>query len=221
MSDPAAKIDLNILQGLSFTDSLERLKQQITRARPHKPRGDRLQDVEGQTLTPASVLVPLVYYPTHLSVLLTLRTDHLSKHPGQISFPGGRAEAHDPSPEATALRESHEEIGLSADKIHLIGRLPNYITITGFDVTPVVGLLAPPLILQPDANEVAEAFEVPLQLFLSPNNFVKHRYEIGGRSGSYFAVSYEHRFIWGATAAMLLSLGESLTHMPFLEYQPE
>jgi 8-oxo-dGTP pyrophosphatase MutT (NUDIX family) len=209
------------LQGLSFDDSLTRIRERLAHAKPHKLRGDRLQDLQGKALTPASVLVPLVYYPTHLSVLLTQRTDHLRKHPGQISFPGGRAESNDATPEATALRESQEEIGLSAEQVHLIGRLPNYITITGFDVTPVVGLLAPPLALMPDANEVAEAFEVPLQLFLHPENFIEHQYELDGRTGSYYAVNYQHRFIWGATAAMLLSLGESLTHQPFLEYQPE
>src|SRR5574343_828875 len=112
-SQPTPSHSDSPLQGLSFSDSVAQIRERLAHAKPHKPRGDRLQDLQGKELTPASVLVPLVYYPTHLSVLLTQRTDHLRKHPGQISFPGGRAEASDNSPEATALRESQEEIGLA------------------------------------------------------------------------------------------------------------
>ncbi len=203
--------------GMPFDATREWLHQALAQALPRQQRGDRLQDMSDKPLIPAAVLVPLVYHPSHLSVLLTQRTEHLSKHPGQIAFPGGRAEAEDASAEATALRESLEEIGLRAELVALAGRLPNYITITGYEVTPVVGLVRPPLELRPDANEVAEAFEVPLQLFLDPANFTRHRYELGGKTGSYLAVTHENRFIWGATAAMLLSLGESLTQQHFLD----
>lgn len=217
MPHPDALASPLLNAGMPFDATHEWLTQTLAQPLPRQPRGDRLQDMLDKPLTPAAVLVPLVYHPNHLSVLLTQRTEHLSKHPGQIAFPGGRAETEDASAEATALRESYEEIGLRAELVALAGRLPNYITITGYEVTPVVGLVHPPLDLRPDANEVAEAFEVPLQLFLDPANFIRHRYELGGKTGSYFAVTYQTHFIWGATAAMLLSLGESLTRQRFLE----
>lgn len=216
MHDPATRYPVHP-EGLSFSGTHHWLQQMLLLPHSRPLRGDRLQDMGGKPLTAAAVLVPLVYRPTHLSVLLTQRTEHLSKHPGQIAFPGGRTEPDDPSAEATALRESREEIGLPAEQVHLAGRLPTYITITGYQVTPVVGLLTPPLDLQLDANEVADAFEVPLSLFLDPANYIRHQYELAGRSGSYFAVTFEKRFIWGATAAMLLSLGECLMQRSFLE----
>lgn len=202
---------------LSFPETLQWLQHRLSIAH-HRPAGsDRPQAVDHQTLTAAAVLVPLIYHAGHLCVLLTQRTEHLSKHPGQIAFPGGRSEADDPTAEATALRESREEIGLRAESVQLAGRLPDYITITGYRVTPVVGLLTPPDKLELDSNEVADAFEVPLSLFLAPASFVRHPYELGGQRGSFLAVTWEHRFIWGATAAMLLSLGECLLQRNLLE----
>lgn len=216
MHDPATRYPFHP-EGLSFSGTHHWLQQRLQLPHSRSLRGDRLQDMADTPLTAAAVLVPLVYRPTHLSVLLTQRTEHLSKHPGQIAFPGGRAEPDDPSAEATALRESREEIGLPAGQVYLAGRLPTYITITGYQVTPVVGLLAPPFDLQLDANEVADAFEVPLSLFFDPTNYTRHQYELAGRHGSYLAVTFEQRFIWGATAAMLLSLGECLMQRSFLE----
>ncbi len=157
-------------------------------------------------LKPAAVLVPVVSRPDRLSVLLTKRTDHLHHHPGQISFPGGRVEASDVSPVMTALRETEEEIGLDPDRVELLGELPEYLTGTGFRVTPVVGLVHPPFELTLDAFEVAEAFEVPLAHFLDPANHQRHQMEYQGRMREYHAMPYGDYFVWGATAGILLSL---------------
>jgi 8-oxo-dGTP pyrophosphatase MutT (NUDIX family) len=161
-------------------------------------------------LTLASVLVPLVDRPEGLTVLLTQRTAHLAAHAGQVSFPGGRVEPEDSDAIATALRESLEEIGLPADHVETVGRLDTYITGTGFEITPVVGLVRIPLSLTPDPYEVAEIFEVPLDFVLDPNNHERRSREWKGRMRSFFVLPYEDRYIWGATAAMLVNLAEVL-----------
>lgn len=162
----------------------------------------------------ASVLVPLVLRDT-MTVLLTQRTDHLTDHPGQISFPGGRAETFDADATATALREAHEEIGLSPSHIDVIGTLPTYTTGTGFIVTPVVALIHPDFSVLADPFEVAEIFEVPLAFLMSPANHHRHSVEIGDVRREFLSMPWQGRdergrarryFIWGATAAMLRNL---------------
>lgn len=173
-------------------------------------------DFAGQTkaLTPAAVLVPLVTREDGLTVLLTQRTAHLIHHGGQISFPGGRVENEDPDPQAAALRETEEEIGLPRDKIDVIGRLDDYATVTGFHITPVVGLLHPPLSFNPDEFEVAEIFEVPLSFIMDPANHQRHsRMMPSGEKRWYYAMPYEERYIWGATAGMLVNLQEVLSDL--------
>jgi 8-oxo-dGTP pyrophosphatase MutT (NUDIX family) len=155
---------------------------------------------------PASVLVPIVQRPEELRVLFTRRTAHLRDHSGQISFPGGRAEAHDASPEATALREAEEEIGLDPRRVELLGKLSDYHTRTDFRVTPVVGLVSTPFELRLDAHEVDEAFEVPLSFLLDPANHQRHAREFQGRQVHYFAIPWHEYYIWGATAGMLVNL---------------
>ena len=159
-------------------------------------------------MTAASVLIPLVLRPEGLTMLLTLRTAHLTDHAGQISFPGGRAEDYDVSPIATALRETEEEIGLDRRHIDVIGKLPEYVTGTGYKVTPVVGLVTPPFSLTPDANEVAEIFEVPLAFLMNGANHKRLSFELAEAAGrrSFYAMPYERFFIWGATAGMLRNL---------------
>jgi 8-oxo-dGTP pyrophosphatase MutT (NUDIX family) len=161
-------------------------------------------------ITPASVLVPIVAHPGGLTVLFTQRTSHLRSHSGQISFPGGRAEPEDPSPEFTALREAREEIGLKAGQVEVIGWLPEYLTRTGFRVTPVVGLLTPPLALAPDPREVEEVFEVPLAFLLDPRNHQRRTREFQGRTVSFYAIPYGERDIWGATAGILVNFYRQL-----------
>src|SRR5204863_984877 len=135
--------------------------------------GDEGVRPAAQALRPAAVLIPIVdrrqENPAGLSVLFTRRASHLRDHSGQVSFPGGRVAAADASPEATALREAFEEIGLAPARVELLGRLPEYHTRTGFRITPVVGLLLPPFELRADANEVEEIFEVPLDFLLDPS----------------------------------------------------
>ena len=166
-------------------------------------------------LRPASVLVPLVQRPEGLKVLLTRRTEHLRDHAGQISFPGGGAEAHDADAAATALRETEEEIGLPRGAVDIIGRLPHYTTITRYRVTPVVALVQPPFTLQLDRFEVAEAFEVPLDFLMTPAHHRRHAFELQGRQRQFLSMPWQgldamgaprEYFIWGATAAMLRNL---------------
>lgn len=161
-------------------------------------------------LTPAATLVPLVDRPGGLKVLLTQRTDHLHDHPGQISFPGGRMEPGDDSPLATALRETEEEIGLARQFVNVIGYLDSYATGTGFLVTPVVALVSPGFSLSLDTFEVADAFEVPLDFLLDAGNYRRERIEVRTGKRWFYVIEYEQRYIWGATAGMLMNLSQKL-----------
>ena len=161
--------------------------------------------------THASVLVPLVKRD-RLMVLLTQRTDHLTDHPGQISFPGGRVESTDVDATATALREAHEEIGLDADHVDVLGALPTYTTGTGFIVTPVFALIEPGFTVTADPFEVAEVFEVPLDFLMNPAHHRRHAVDVAGVRREFLSMPWEgldeaglprRYFVWGATAAML------------------
>lgn len=183
----------------------------------HRLKGDHtLNDAmhprvqSGGNLRPASVLIPLVDHGGHLSVLLTQRTDHLNHHPGQISFPGGRAEPEDADVIATALRETQEEVGIEPESIKVIGRLDDYLTRTGFAVTPVVGVLRPPLSLTLEENEVADAFEVPLNFLMDRRNHILSERPFEGYQRKFYAMQYGERYIWGATAGMLVHFSDFL-----------
>jgi len=191
---------------------LEWLRQRFAGARPQGESiyGDQGTRPGADKLHAASVLVPIVAHADAPTVLFTQRTAHLKNHSGQISFPGGRAETGDASPEHTALRETWEEIGLAAERIEVLGRLPDYHTRTGYRVTPVVGIVIPPFDLAPDDNEVAEVFEVPLAFLLDQNNLQRHSREFEGEQRYFFAIPFEHRYIWGATAGMLVNLQRHL-----------
>ncbi len=160
----------------------------------------------GSEPTPAAVLIAVVTHADHLSILLTQRTQHLHDHPGQISFPGGRSDPEDPTPEATALREAQEEIGLPSDRVEILGRLPNYLTITGYQVTPVVSLVRPGHSYQVDEFEVAEIFEVPLSFLMNPHHHEHRLWDSPQGYRRFYAMPYENKFIWGATAGMLRNL---------------
>ena len=154
----------------------------------------------------AAVLVPIVQRerPT---VLLTERTAHLSTHKGQVAFPGGRSDPEDLDAAATALREAHEEVGLEASRVEVLGSLPIYVTGSSFIVTPVVALVQPGFALQPNPYEVADVFEVPLDFLLNPAHHERHALEWQGLRREWFAMPYQdgerQRYIWGTTAAML------------------
>ena len=159
---------------------------------------------EGATV--AAVLIPIVAHAAGLTVLFTQRTTHLKSHSGQVSFPGGRAEPGDASAEFTALREAQEEIGLPEDRVEILARLPDYHTRTGYRVTPVIGLLTPPLELAPDPREVAEVFEVPLAFLLDARNRQRQTREFQGQTVGFYVFEHQGRMIWGATAGMLVNL---------------
>jgi len=164
----------------------------------------------GVPLKSAAVLVPIVERKGGLTVILTRRTDDLTDHAGQISFPGGRVEPRDEGPEDAALRETEEEIGLGRAHVSILGRLDTYVTGTGYSIVPVVGLIRPPFSLSPNAAEVAEAFEVPLPFLLDPANHQYHERVIRGRDRHFYAMPYGDYYIWGATAGMLMNLYERL-----------
>ena len=157
-------------------------------------------------MTQAAILLPLVKQPTGLHVLLTQRTEHLHDHAGQISFPGGRKDHDDESIIGTALRESEEEIGLSSNHIDVIGTMPEYLTVSGYRVTPVVALIEPPKAYRPDPFEVADVFEVPLSFLMNPANHEIRIWHSDEGSRRFYAIPYADRFIWGATAGMLRNL---------------
>jgi 8-oxo-dGTP pyrophosphatase MutT (NUDIX family) len=159
----------------------------------------------------AAVLVPVVKREDELTVLFTRRTAHLHDHAGQISFPGGRAEPADTGAAETAMRETREEIGLAADRVEVLGEQPQYITVTGYRVTPVVALVTPPLGLKLDEFEVAEVFEAPLAFLLDPANHQRNHVQFDGRERYYYAIPYRQYYIWGATAGMLMNLHAFLT----------
>jgi 8-oxo-dGTP pyrophosphatase MutT (NUDIX family) len=187
------------------------LRERLKRTPPaFSVYGDDGTGREAAAVTAAAVLVPIVEHPSGLTVIFTKRTSHLKAHSGQVSFPGGRAEPQDPTAEFTALREAQEEIGLAMERVEVLARLPDYLTRTGFRVTPVVGLVRPPLELTPDPREVEDVFEVPLAFLLDPKNHQRRSREIQGRSVSYYEMTYEQRVIWGATAGMLVNLYQLL-----------
>jgi 8-oxo-dGTP pyrophosphatase MutT (NUDIX family) len=166
--------------------------------------------VEPDNAIQAAVLVPLINRNSGITVLFTQRTTHLAEHAGQISFPGGRVEEGDASMQDTALREAEEEIGLPRSQVDILGMLPDYYIATGFRVTPVVGLIEAPFPVTLDNFEVAEIFEVPLQFFLNPANHEQHNTNSHGRLRRYYAMPYQGRFIWGATAGILYNLYQAL-----------
>jgi 8-oxo-dGTP pyrophosphatase MutT (NUDIX family) len=158
----------------------------------------------------AAVLVPIVDRVSELTVLLTLRADGLARHPGQVAFPGGRIEPADADAADAALREAEEEIGLPRGHVEIIGSLPDHAVITGFRVTPVVGLVRPDFELRLDPIEVAGTFEAPLRHLLDPSNHARRHRRIGDEDVETFELPWGSFNIWGATAGMLLTLRETL-----------
>ena len=188
---------------------IERLARPAPASARNLSDGFRLPGREGEP-TPAAVLVPLVNRPESLTVLFTQRSADLLDHAGQISFPGGRVEPDDADVGVAALREAEEEIGLPRSRVSLLGRLAEYETVTGYRVTPVVGWVEPPFAVKADPVEVADVFEVPLAFLLEPANQQRHFRMLGERWRDYYAIPYGERYIWGATAAMLLILDRTL-----------
>ncbi len=212
-------------------DILERIRQRIDppdaahlgilrpEQRQRPPRSD--YDLNGHlpanrpdpaVLKPAAVLVPLITGPEPgaLTILLTHRASHLSRHAGQVAFPGGRLDPDDPGPVEAALREAQEEVGLSPDRVRVLGVLDPYETVTGFYVLPVVGLIEGPFAPVIDPSEVASAFEVPAAFLLDPANQQRHTRAFQGAERHFYAIPYGDHYIWGATAHMLVAFTRRL-----------
>ena len=194
---------------MSLADDLRAALEAGRRRTPILLTGDVLEyEAEGM-LAPAAVLVAVVDRPEP-TVILTERPKTMRKHPGQISFPGGRIDPEDDGPVAAALREAQEEIGLSPGAVDVIGTADLYRTITGFEVTPVIGVVPPGLPLTPSPGEVADMFEAPLRHLLDPARQETRTVEFQGRQRSYYEIDWQGRRIWGATAAMIVNLTRRL-----------
>lgn len=196
---------------------LERLRDVLDpvdarRAKPHRSDYDLDSETApaGRKLKPAAVLAPLVRRGETLCLLFTRRADHLQAHAGQISFPGGRQNVGRETLAECALRETHEEIGVAPHEVELLGRFDPYETVTGYAVTPFVGLIRPGFRIEADPGEVAEVFETPLDFLMNPRNHRLEEADFRGRLRRYYAMPYQGRYIWGATAGMLKALSDRL-----------
>ncbi|WP_421790688.1 CoA pyrophosphatase [Hyphobacterium sp.] len=163
----------------------------------------------GRPLKQAAVLAPLILHGGPPRFLFTLRAEHLTKHAGQISFPGGRREPGESLTE-TALRETQEEIGIDPEYIEILGCFDPYETVTAFQVTPFVGVIKPGYTVTPDHQEVSEVFETPFDFLMDASNHERHEREFRGQVRRFWAMPYEDRYIWGATAGMLKALHDRL-----------
>jgi 8-oxo-dGTP pyrophosphatase MutT (NUDIX family) len=180
-----------------------------TIGRDEYTRNPELRDRDQPAPLAASVLIPVIAHPRP-TILFTRRTAHLSRHSGQVSFPGGRAEKYDLTPVQTALRETMEETGIAPAFISIAGFLPRYLTSTGFDILPVVGLVSPGFALAPDQREVAEIFESPLAFFLDPANAGSGSREMGGKPRRFTVFEPDGHYIWGITATLLVDFADRL-----------
>jgi 8-oxo-dGTP pyrophosphatase MutT (NUDIX family) len=171
--------------------------------------GEEVVGILEQPPTPAAVLVPIILHPEP-TLLLTRRTSHLKKHAGQVSFPGGRIDPEDKDAVATALREAEEEVALDPTRVEIVGRMDDYVTGTGYIITPVIGLLPPGLSFRPSPDEVESIFEFPFSVLLDPEAPRRQKQHTRGQWREYWVWPHPEHFIWGATAAIMYHLAGKL-----------
>jgi 8-oxo-dGTP pyrophosphatase MutT (NUDIX family) len=189
-----------------------RLREAISGGNGRPPEllpGDAVDDLPLEPGVAAAVLIA-VTDRAEPGLILTQRPDTMRRHPGQVAFPGGRVDAADESIIAAALREAEEEIALPPHLVDVIGAVPPYRTVTGYQVTPVIGVIPPDLVLIPNADEVAAIFEVPLAFVLDPANHATRRVDWHGSDRHYYEMHWDGFRIWGATAAMIVNLSRHL-----------
>ncbi len=183
-------------------------------ARVGEPGGDHVLNPDlvnvPATYRDAAVLIPVVAREPEATVILTVRTEHLPSHAGQIAFPGGKIDAGDATPVAAALREAEEEIGLARDVISVVGSLPPYLSRTGYRIVPVLARVEPAYTLVPNPGEVADVFEVPLAFLMNPANHRRASRTFYGRERSFYEIPFAERYIWGVSAGIIRGLYEQV-----------
>ncbi|WP_425499185.1 CoA pyrophosphatase [Hoeflea poritis] len=176
----------------------------------HVLNADIIQRLASEPLREAAVLVPLVDHGSHTDILLTQRTANLRTHSGQVAFPGGAIDPEDGSAEVAAMREAEEEIGLPRDFVEPVGRLPQYLTVSGFRITPVLAVVRENYPMQINRHEVEDAFEVPFSFLMDPSNHIRESRVWEGKERHFYTMPYGQRYIWGVTAGILRTLYERL-----------
>lgn len=178
----------------------------------HQDAIRRVAHLHPNTLRKASVLIGFVERENGLHVLFTRRAIHLKHHPGQVSFPGGKYELSDGDLATTALRETYEEVGISQDKIQILGQLPELVTVSKFTVTPFVAFIASDYQTKIDHNEVDQVFEVPASVVLDTQKLHSEQFLINNYSHRVFGLSYQNHFIWGMTAQIIDAIQKQIMH---------
>lgn len=176
----------------------------------HGLNPDLREMILGNRLRDAAVMIAAVERPEGASLILTKRTEKLRSHSGQIAFPGGRIDPGDPTPEFAAIRETEEEIGIGAETIEIVGRMPDYISGSGYRISPVLGVAKPDFVLTLNADEVDDAFEVPLSFLMNPANHTRGSRVWQNRERFFYDMPFGERRIWGVTAGIIRTLYERL-----------
>ncbi|PCJ95161.1 MAG: CoA pyrophosphatase [Hyphomicrobiales bacterium] len=197
-----------------LADFMGRLAKAYVPGTPPRESGDHVLDLNRPKppteLKSAAVLIAIIVHDNAPSVVLTRRTAHLSSHAGQIAFPGGRSDLVDATRHLTALREAEEEIGLDPTQVHIVGMMNPYMTGSGYNISPIIGLVKPPVSFAANPDEVSEIFEVPLSFLMQPGNYQKIKRNWNGVTHHTYAIPYQDHYIWGVTAGILRTLYENL-----------
>lgn len=191
---------------MSYQDYPASLAEFISRFQLQLPQAKRIS----LNSRPAAVLIPIVCRPEP-TLLLTRRADSLRKHAGQVAFPGGKTDAEDGSPIITALREAQEEVAIPSQRVHILGQLAPLDSSTGFQVTPVVGLIPPDVVFHANEGEVAEVFEIPLHEALRLSRYYPLDIHRGGHAHRVYLSWYQSQFVWGLTAAIIRRLAQQVS----------